>query len=187
MRSSTVKSIVALALTGLGSALVVGFRTPDTTTLGSTAATTSQSTAAAAAGTGGTTSAGAIAGSSTSTAGASTAAAPAATSATSGAYANGTFTGSAVQEPWGTFQVQAVISGGKITNVVLVQSPSDGHSSQVNSRAVPTLTRSAIAAQSATIDMVSGATWTSQSYITSLQAALDQAKAAALTSTQAAA
>ena len=67
-----------------------------------------------------------------------------------------------------------MISGGKITNVVLVQSPSDGHSRQINSRAVPTLTQSAIAAQSAKIDMVSGATWTSQSYVTSLQAALDQ-------------
>jgi uncharacterized protein with FMN-binding domain len=52
---------------------------------------------------------------------------------------------------------------------------------------VPTLTQSAIAAQSAKIDMVSGATWTSQSYVTSLQAALDQARTAALTSTQAAA
>ena len=182
MRTSTVKSIVALALTGLGSALVVGFRTPDTTTLGSTAATTGQSTVAAVTGTSGTSSAGTAAGSSS-----STAATPAATSATSSGYANGTFTGSAVQEPWGSFQVQAVISGGKITNVVLVQSPSDGHSRQINSRAVPTLTQSAIAAQSAKIDMVSGATWTSQSYLTSLQAALDQARTAALTSTQAAA
>lgn len=68
-----------------------------------------------------------------------------------------------------------------MTDVVVVSAPQDGHSSRINSQAVPTLTQSAIAAQSAEIDMISGATWTSQSYATSLQAALDQAKAAAET------
>ena len=61
---------------------------------------------------------------------------------------------------------------------MLVSSPSDNHSRRINSQAVPILTQAAIAAQSANIDMVSGATWTSESYATSLQAALDLAKAA---------
>lgn len=179
MSASTIKAVVALVLTGLGSAIVVGFRTPDATTLGSTATTTtSHSTVATATGAPGSTSAGNGNGNGSAN---GTTAAPAATSAAGGAYADGTWTGSAVQEPWGAFQVQAVVSGGKITSVVLVQSPQDSHSNQINNRAVPSLTQAAIGAQSSKIDMISGATWTSQSYVTSLQAALDQAKTAALT------
>ena len=186
MRSSTIKSIAAIVLTGAGTAVVVGFRPPDTPVV---AATTTVTTATSAGtGTTGTASSGTTAGT-TSTATASAAAtAPAATtapatstttSATGATYADGTWTGAAVQEPWGTFQVQAVVSGGRITDVVLVSSPQDGHSSRINSQAVPILTQSVVAAQSASVDMVSGATWTSQSYATSLQAALDEARAAA--------
>jgi uncharacterized protein with FMN-binding domain len=186
MRARIVKPLAALAITGVGSAFVVGFRTSDPSIVASTstadpaattdpATTTSQATATS------TASASASSAAAATTAPAavatSTPAATAAASATTGTYADGTYTGSAVSEPWGTFQVQAVISGGKLVDVVLVASPGDGHSSRINSQAVPILTQSAIAAQSAKIDMVSGATWTSQSYVTSLQAALDQAAA----------
>ncbi len=177
MQASNAKALAALALTGLGTALVAGFRVP------STDATVPASTGTAAAAA----SAGPAASSGSSTTGSAASSPSASTAASAGAatttvaYANGTYTGSAVSEPWGTFQVQAVINGGKLTNVVVVSEPQDGHSTRINSQAVPTRTQSAIAAQSASIDAVSGATWTSQSYMTSLQAALDQAKTAVVT------
>jgi uncharacterized protein with FMN-binding domain len=184
MHTTSIKSLTALALTGVGSVLVVGFQTPDAPVLASTAtsgttATTAPATTAPAA-TSGTTAAGADASGSASTPSAT--ATPSTTTtdvAAAATYADGTWTGEAVQEPWGTFQVQAVVSGGQLTDVVLVQAPQDGHSSRINSQAVPMLTQAAVAAQSASINMLSGATWTSDSYITSLQAALDQAAAAA--------
>lgn len=169
MRRSTAKTIAALALTGAGSAIVVGFHTTDGTIASSTSGTKST--------TAGTSSTRSTTNSATATPPPS-AANP---NDTAAMYADGTYTGTAVSEPWGRFQVQAVVSGGRLTDVVLVSSPSDGHSRRINSQAVPILTESAIAAQSANIDMVSGATWTSDSYTTSLQAALDKAHAAAVT------
>ena len=74
-----------------------------------------------------------------------------------------------------------MISGGHLVNVQLLSEPSDRHSTQINNIAVPMLTESAIASQSATVDTVSGATWTSESYAESLQAALDAARASAST------
>ena len=72
-----------------------------------------------------------------------------------------------------------MVSGGKITSANVVESPGDRHSSRINNVAVPLLNESTLAKQSANIDMVSGATWTSDSYATSLQAALDKAAQAA--------
>ena len=179
MRRSTIKSIAAVALTGAGSALVLGFRTSDPAVTAAGAGSGVES----ASGTSGTTASGTGSANTGSAGTSSGAAATADTGATTsaagtGQYADGTYQGTAIEEPWGTFQVQAVISGGKLTNVVLVSSPSDNHSRRINSQAVPILTQGAIAAQGANVDMVSGATWTSDSYVTSLQAALDQAKAA---------
>jgi uncharacterized protein with FMN-binding domain len=173
MNTRNAKSITALALTGIGSALVVGFQVPAANAAPVTATTTSTTATSAA-----TPSSGTAAASPTATASASSSTSTVAVAAAT-TYADGTWTGSAVSEPWGTFQVQAVISGGRITDVVVVSSPQDNHSSRINSTAVPTLTQAVIAAQSANVDMVSGATWTSQSYETSLQAALDAAQAAA--------
>ena len=173
MRRSTVKSVAAIALTGAGSALVLGFRTSDVAITATSAATdVTSASGAAGAGSAGTASSAAA----TADTGSTTTSA-----AGTGQYADGTYQGAAIDEPWGTFQVQAVISGGKLTDVVLVSSPSDNHSRRINSQAVPILTQAAIGAQGANVDMVSGATWTSESYVTSLQAALDQAKAAAHT------
>lgn len=168
---SSIKPLIALALTGIASALIVSFKVPSTPAQVAAAPTASASTTTAAAASGPS-----VATSTT----ASATPAPTSTSSTasSARYADGTYTGSAVSEPWGTFEVQATISGGQITAVTLVSSPSDRHSSQINSYAVPQLTQEAVAAQSAAVDGISGATWTSQSYETSLQAALDAAAAA---------
>jgi uncharacterized protein with FMN-binding domain len=169
MRTSTVKSIAALALTGAGSALVLGFRTTGTALDASAApgAGAAGSSTSQAGGTSSGSNAGSGSGSS-SDSGSSTA-----------AYADGTWTGSEVSEPWGPFEVQVVVSGGTIANVTVVESPSDRHSSRINDVAVPILTRATMAAQDASVDMVSGATWTSDSYATSLQSALDKAAQAA--------
>lgn len=201
MRKSTLKSIAAIALTGAGSALVVGFQvapapvtatttvaTTATTSATTTSATTSGSTWTSAA-TSTTAAATATPTTTTTTTTAAAAATPAATTSTAttmttavaATYADGTWTGAAVAEPWGTFQVEVVVSGGQITGVNVVSSPQDGHSSRINSSAIPTLTQATVASQSAAVDLISGATWTSQSYATSLQAALDDAKAAAQT------
>lgn len=88
---------------------------------------------------------------------------------------NGTFTGSAVDTRFGTVQVQAVESGGRLTDVVVLQQTDGGHSTQIDAYALPVLKSEALAAQSADIDVVSGATYTSEGYAQSLQAALDAA------------
>jgi FMN-binding domain len=84
--------------------------------------------------------------------------------------------GSVAQTRWGPVQVQVTISGGRITSVVVLQQP-DGNfrDREINSSAIPQLNQEVLAAQSANIDAVSGATVTSDGYVESLQAALDAA------------
>ncbi|MFF2408799.1 FMN-binding protein [Streptomyces sp. NPDC058092] len=90
----------------------------------------------------------------------------------------GTFTGDAVDTQYGTVQVAATLSKGKITAVKVLQAPDqNGRDQQLASYALPRLTQEAIGAQSAHIDAVSGASYTSQGYIQSLQSALDRAHA----------
>jgi uncharacterized protein with FMN-binding domain len=91
------------------------------------------------------------------------------------AQAGGTFTGDAVQTDYGTVQVRITVSGGKITKAETVQAPKGGQSDQITANAVPKLNQAAVAAGSADIDAVSGATYTSGGYKESLQSALDQA------------
>ncbi len=92
-------------------------------------------------------------------------------------YKDGTYTGDATDTPYGTVQVAAVISGGKITDVKFLQMPSDqNHSVEVTTFSKPLLKQTAIDKQNASnIDFVSGATSTSFGFQQSLQAALDQA------------
>ena len=94
----------------------------------------------------------------------------------SGASGTETVTGRTVQTRWGPVQVRVTVTGGQLTVVDALQVPS-GNSKDVriNRAAVPVLEREALQAQSADIDAVSGATYTSEGYITSLQSALDQA------------
>lgn len=93
-----------------------------------------------------------------------------------GLYKNGTYTGPAVDVDFGFVQVQAVIQNGKIANVQFLEYPQDRRTSQrINSFAVPTLQREAVQAQSANVDLVSGATLTSEGFQQSLQTALNQA------------
>lgn len=86
------------------------------------------------------------------------------------------YTGDVTQTRWGPVQVKITVTGGTITKVSVLQSPSgNGRDAEINSRALPVLTSETLDAQSAKIDMVSGATVTSGGYLTSLQSAIDQA------------
>ncbi|MFG3298568.1 FMN-binding protein [Micromonospora chersina] len=95
---------------------------------------------------------------------------------TSSGSGSGTATGSVAQTRWGPVQVRITVSGGKITDVTVVQVPDGNHRDQeINDYAVPILRQEALAAQSARIDTVSGATVTSDGYRESLQSAIDAA------------
>jgi uncharacterized protein with FMN-binding domain len=94
-----------------------------------------------------------------------------------GGLRNGTFTGPVAQTRYGPVQVQIVVAGGRMTDVTALQTPSSHNESiRINRRAAPLLREEALAAQSADIDTVSGASYTSKGYRTSLQAALDAAR-----------
>ena len=98
------------------------------------------------------------------------------TGSDSGSGSAGTFTGDAVMTRFGAVQVQITVADGSITKSVVTQVPwTDRRDQEINSRAVPILNSEVLSAQSANIDMVGGATFTSQGYIQSLQSAIDQA------------
>jgi uncharacterized protein with FMN-binding domain len=96
---------------------------------------------------------------------------------------SGTFAGDVVQTRFGPVQVQVEIADGSIANATALQAPGgDFRSARISSIAVPMLNSEALTAQSSHVDTVSGATYTSRGYAQSLQAALDQARAAGATS-----
>ena len=87
-------------------------------------------------------------------------------------------TGDAIATPYGPTQVQVMLSAGKIVKVTVLQHTDDGINSQmIDGHALPLLNQEALTAQSAKIDTVSGASYTSAGYIKSLQSALDKASA----------
>ncbi|MEK6462673.1 FMN-binding protein [Pseudonocardia carboxydivorans] len=88
-----------------------------------------------------------------------------------------TVPGDTAQTRYGPVQVQVSVSGGRITAVDVLQYPdSSGTDRRINSQAIPQLVDETLGAQSSRIDMVSGATYTSDGYVTSLQSALDRAE-----------
>jgi uncharacterized protein with FMN-binding domain len=106
--------------------------------------------------------------------GTTTAPAPATSGSTAGT--GRTYTGAAAQTHWGTVQVSITVTDGKITDVTVPLYPSGNDKDQrINARALPILTQNTLTNQNADIDMISGATVTSDGYVQSLQSALDQA------------
>lgn len=92
-------------------------------------------------------------------------------------YKNGQYTGSVTDAFYGNIQVQITISSGKMTHVTFLQSPHDQDTSvQINQEYDPVMAQEAIQAQSAQVNIVSGATQSSQAFIQSLQDALQKAK-----------
>ena len=175
--------LLALVSTAAGLAAVLSFKTqgsaaasgaaaaPQTGTQASSSAPAS--TGSASSGYGGTASGSgstASGGSKTGTAGS------AGTSGSGGTAGGKTLTGTVASTPYGPMQVAVTMAGKKITGVKVLQETNTGAmSQQIYANAVPQLTKETLAAQSARIDAVSGASYTSSGYIKSLQSALDQA------------
>jgi uncharacterized protein with FMN-binding domain len=168
--------VVALAATSMGVALVVGAKAQSAGAPRSALAGSGPVGAGPGAGAGGTSGGGS--GSASGGGGASGGASGSASASASGggkAAATGSFTGSAVGTRYGTMQVQAVMKDGRLSSVGVLQQTDGGRSSMIDSYALPILTAEALKAQGANIDVVSGATYTSDGYAQSLQAALDAA------------
>lgn len=92
-------------------------------------------------------------------------------------YKDGQYSGKNADTIFGKVQVAAVISGGKLTDVKFLQFPNDRpNSTKISDYSLPILKTEAIAAQSAKIDIISGATQTSEGFMISLASALAQAK-----------
>jgi len=89
---------------------------------------------------------------------------------------DGTFTGEAIDTRYGPVQVRITVSGGRITSAQVVQVPDEtSRDVRINNAAVPVLVQETLQAQSAEVDTVSGATYTSEGYAQSLQSAIDAA------------
>ncbi|MGI5141305.1 MULTISPECIES: FMN-binding protein [unclassified Streptomyces] len=165
-RKSPLRRIVlASAATVTGMVLLLSLK-PHTPPAPAVAAPAPTSTASASAGSGGSAGSGDAGGSSGSSA--------PATASTAGTR---TVTGDSVETRYGPVQVRITVKNGELTDVTAVTYPQENPRDQeINSYAVPQLNREALAARSANIDVVSGATYTSQGYQQSLQSALDSAK-----------
>ncbi len=97
-----------------------------------------------------------------------------------GLYRDGDYTGTEVDAYYGLVKVQATIKQGKLADVQFLEYPNDRRTSiRINNIAMPYLQQEAIQAQSARVDLISGATLTSQAFVESLQVALNSAKAKA--------
>ena len=95
---------------------------------------------------------------------------------TTGQFKNGSYTGSEADAQWGLVQVKITVQNGKLTNVQFLEYPNHrDRSVEINNYAMPQLTSEAISAQSAQVDVISGATDTSEAFIQSLGDALSQA------------
>ena len=91
-------------------------------------------------------------------------------------YKDGTYTGTTVTHRYGSVTVTVTISGGKITNVsAQAVDGGDRRSQSINSQAVPMMKTEVLSANSAKVSTISGATYTTTAYITSLQSALAKA------------
>ena len=149
--------ILAVAGTITGLVLLLGFKTASATSRVSVPAAIAPGTS----------------GSSSSSS--SSSAAPSAAPSTSSATAAKTVTGTSVDTRWGPVQVKITAVNGKITSAQAVDyQQNNSRDQEINSVAIPQLQQETINASSANIDMVSGATYTSQGYIQSLQSALDK-------------
>ena len=89
--------------------------------------------------------------------------------------ASSTITGDSANTRFGPVQVRITVTNGKLTDVTAINYPNgSGRDQEINAYAIPQLNQEALQAGNANIDMVSGATYTSDGYITSLQSALDR-------------
>ncbi|HUN38135.1 MAG TPA: FMN-binding protein [Trebonia sp.] len=157
--------ILAIVCTAAGLALLLSFKTRSTPGLASsTTIPPSQNGTASSS-----------AGSPTATSGSAGSSGRNSASSTS-STASKTVAGDVASTIYGPIQVTITVKGGKITAVTVPEYP-DGtpRDQQINAFALPELIQETVAADSARVDSVSGATYTSQGYVTSLQSAIDKA------------
>jgi uncharacterized protein with FMN-binding domain len=156
------RTVLTLLATVVGLVVLLGFKTSPTS------APTAAASAPTVPGSGSSISSSGSSSSGSSSSGSSS-------SSSGGSSSSGTVTGSAVQTRYGVVQVKVTVASGRITDVTAVQLPTDHpRDVEISNYAVPILRNEAIAAQSANINTVSGATYTSDGYTQSLQSALDQ-------------
>jgi len=167
------RGIAALAITAVALVLLLSFKTPDVVPArgGGVAVVEPGAVTAPSAATGGTSRSAATPAPAADTT-------PAPTTSTGGgttSASSATVDGPVVDTRYGPVQVEITVSGGQLQDVVAIQLPSGRRSGQISNAAAPILREEALQAKSASIDTVSGATYTSDGYAQSLQAALDQA------------
>jgi len=161
--------IISSAATISGVVLLLSLKPHSTATTSSASISTGSSQSSS-------TDGGTSASPSPSTGSASSSASASSSSGSGSSTSTQTFTGTAAQTRFGPVQVKITVKNKKITNIEVVEYPSDNPKDQeINSYALPVLNQEAISAQSAQIDSVSGATYTSDGYVSSLQSAIDQA------------
>jgi uncharacterized protein with FMN-binding domain len=98
------------------------------------------------------------------------------TTTTAASYKDGAYTSQESNAFYGNIKLAVTISGGKITAVKFLEYPNDNPNSiSINQQAIPLLQQEAIQAQSANVNVISGATDTSQAFIQSLSSVLSQA------------
>ena len=171
--STRSKTAAALASAGI---LLVGWNVgtangktvSSTTAAGTTTSTTLGTTSSGTTGSGttsGTTSSGTTSG--------TTSSGTTSSGTTSGA--TGTYTGTTKSDRWGTITVTVTLVNGKITDITYKTTVGDNRSAQIEARSIPVLKAAVLAANSTDVSTVSGATYTTKKYLSSLQSALDQA------------
>ena len=178
-RSIVTRAGLGIASLALGILLVFNFKAPeDVAAGGATAATGTGSGSRTGTGTG---SASASASGTGPTAGGTVGASSSGSTSCGGSTSGGATSGSKtvdvslINTRYGSVQVEITVSNGKLASVTAIELPSGGRSGMISAYVEPVLSGEALTAQSAQIDLVSGATYTSTAYERSLQAALDKA------------
>ncbi len=172
-----IRAAVTLAAAAIGVVLLFSFRTPPAATIATVSPSSISSSSPTPSPTTATPSGAPPSGGASPTPTSTTTVTPTPKPTASG-FKSGSFTGQTYANPYGNVQVQVVISGGKITDVKTIQYP-NGHQQSVfiNSQALPLLREEVLQAQSAQINIIGGATFTSEGYAQSVQSALDMARA----------
>lgn len=167
--------LAALFGTVTGLVILLDFKTHPVSVAGAPAATTTTGNASGSSGSSGSSSAN---GSATGAPAQRRSSSSPSSSSSSSAGKTGTktYTGAAIDTQYGPVQVQITVTNGKLSKVDAIEYPTqDPRDQEINSYAIPALDQEAVSAGSSHIDMVSGATYTSEGYIQSLQSALDKA------------
>ncbi|OPZ51864.1 MAG: FMN-binding domain protein [bacterium ADurb.BinA028] len=167
------KTVSSTTAAGTTTSTTLGTTSSGTTGSGTTSGTTSSGTTSSGT-TSGTTSSGTTSGTTSSGTTSGTTSSGTTSSGTT-STATGTYTGTTKSDRWGTITVTVTLVNGKITDITYKTTVGDNRSAQIEARSIPVLKAAVLAANSTDVSTVSGATYTTKKYLSSLQSALDQA------------